>query len=44
MCGFDGIKRGNYFRGVPIMRTEMDVRVGKFINGRVKSEGDIVID
>ena len=29
MCGFDGIQRGNYFRGDPIGKAEVEVRVGK---------------
>ena len=24
MCDFDGVQRGNYFRGEPIMRTEVE--------------------
>ena len=28
MCGFDGIRRGSYFGGEPIGRTEVEVRVG----------------
>ena len=32
MCGFDGIRRGNYFGGEPIGRVE--VRVGKLKNGK----------
>ena len=26
MCGFDGVRRGNYFGGDPIGRTEIEVR------------------
>ena len=29
MCGFDGVWRGNYFGGEPIVRMEVEVRVGK---------------
>ena len=29
MYGFDGVQRGNYFRGERIRRTEVQVRVGK---------------
>ena len=32
MCGFDGIRRGNYFGGEPIGRAEVEVRVGKLKN------------
>ena len=28
MCGFDGIWRGNYFRGKPIGRSEVEVTYG----------------
>ena len=35
MCGFDGIWRGNYFGEEPIRRTEVDVRLGKLMNGKV---------
>ena len=34
MCGFDGIRIGNYFRGEPIGRAEVKVRVGKLKNGK----------
>ena len=26
LCGFDGVRRGNYFGGEPIRRTEVEVR------------------
>ena len=29
MCGFDRDQRGNYFRGKPIRRIEVEVRVEK---------------
>ena len=34
MCGFDGIRKGNYFVGDPIGRAEVEVRVGKFKYGK----------
>ena len=34
MCGFDGIRRGNYFGGEPTGRAEVEVRVGKLKNGK----------
>ena len=34
MCGFDGVQKGNYFRGEPIGRAEVEVRVGKLKNER----------
>ena len=55
MCGFDGLRRGNYFEGEPIRRAEVEVRVGKFKNGKAagavevtgemtKGGGDRVVD
>ena len=50
MCGFDGVRRGNYFGGEPIRRTEVEVRVGKLKNGKalgkemVKGGGHMVVD
>ena len=55
MCGFDRIRRGNYFGGEPIERAEVEVRVGKLKNvktvGRdeitgemIKGGGDRVVD
>ena len=47
--------RGNYFVGEPIRRTEVEVRIGKFKNGKeagknnvtkemIKGSGDRVVD
>ena len=55
MCGFDGIQRSNYFRGEPIGRAKVEVRVGKLKNGKtagkdeitgeiIKGGGDRVVD
>ena len=55
MCGFDGIRIGNYFGGEPIGRAEVEVKVGKFKNGKltgkekikgemIKGGGDRVVD
>ena len=56
MCGFDGIRRGNYFRGKPTGRAEVEVRVGKLKkNGKaaikdettgemIKGGGDRMVD
>ena len=41
MCGFDGIRRGNYFRREPIGRVEVEVRVGKPKNGKAVGEDEI---
>ena len=41
MCGFDGVQRGNYFRGETIGRAEVEVRVGKLKNGEVASKDEI---
>ena len=55
MCGFDGIRRGNYFEGEPFGRSEVEMRVGKVKNRRaadvdeitgemIKGGGDRVVD
>ena len=41
MCGFDGIWKGNYFKGEPIVRAEVQVRVGKLKNGKVSGKDEI---
>ena len=41
MCGFDRIRRGNYFGGEPIGRAEVEVRVGKLKNGKAASKDEI---
>ena len=42
MCGFDWIRRGNYFRGEPIRRVEeVEVRVGKLKNGKAAGRDEI---
>ena len=41
MCGFDGIWRGNYFRGEQIGRTDAEVRVCKLINGKAAGKDEI---
>ena len=50
MCGFNGVHRGNYFRG-EMIKTELQVRVRKINNGKydvkekiLKVEGDMVVD
>ena len=54
MSGFDGIRRGNYFRGEPTGRAEVEVRMDKLkmerlqvneITGEmIKGGGDWVVD
>ena len=55
MCGLNRIQRYNYFRGEPIRRAEVEVRVGKLKNGKpagkyeitgelIKGGGDRVVD
>ena len=55
MCGFDRIRRGNYFGGKPIGRAEVEVGMGKLKNGKaavkdeitrkmIKGGGDRVVD
>ena len=40
MCGFDGIQRSNYLGGEPIGRAEVEVRLGKFNNGKAAGEDE----
>ena len=44
MCGFDGVQKGNYFRGEPIGRTKVEVRVGKLKNGKAEVTGEMIKD
>ena len=55
ICGFDVIRRGNYFGGEPIGRAEVEVSVGKLKNRKaagkdeitgemIKGEGGRVVD
>ena len=41
MCGFDGIRRGNYFGGEPVGRAEVEVRVGKLKNGKATGKDEV---
>ena len=41
MCGFDGIHRGNYFRGEPIGRAEVEVRVGKLKDAKTAGKDEV---
>ena len=41
MCGLHGARKGNYFGGEPIGRTEVEVRVEKLKNGKVTSNKEI---
>ena len=41
MCGFEVIWTGNYFKGEPIRRAEVEVRVGKLKNGKAASKDEI---
>ena len=41
MCGFDGVRRGNYFGGGLNRRTEVKVRVGKPKNGKAASKDEV---
>ena len=38
----DGIQRENYFRGEPIGRAEVEVRVGKLKNGKGAGKDGII--
>ena len=41
MYGFDGIQRSYYFRGEPIGRAEIEVRVGKLKNGKAAGKDEV---
>ena len=41
MCRFDGMRRGNYFRGEPTGRADVEMRVGKLKNGKTAGKGNI---
>ena len=41
MRGFDGIRRGNYLGGEPIGIAKVEMRVGKFKNGKVAGKDEI---
>ena len=41
MCGFEAIRRGNYFGGEPIGRAEVKVRVDKLKNGKAEGKDQI---
>ena len=41
MCGFDGVWRGNYFRGEPILRIEVKIRVEKLKNGKAAGKDEV---
>ena len=41
ICGFDGIQTGNYFRGEPIGKAEVKVRLGKLKNGKTAGKDEI---
>ena len=40
MCGFDGVRRGNYFGREPIRRKEGEARVGKLKNGKAAGKDE----
>ena len=41
MYGFDGVWRGNYFRGEPISRMEFKVRVGELKIGKATGKDEV---
>ena len=41
LCGFNGVRRGNYFGGEPIRRTVVEVIVGKLKNGKAASNDEV---
>ena len=55
MCGYDEVRRGNYFGGEPMRKSEFKERVKKLKNGKaagkdgvteemVKGAGNVVVD
>ena len=44
MCSFNTVWRGNYYRGDPIRRTEVEVRVGKLKNEKVACKDEVTGD
>ena len=38
ICDFEGIRRGNYFRGKSVGRAEVEVRVGKLKKVKTRSQ------
>ena len=42
MCSFDRIRRGNSFGEEPISRAEIEVRVGKLMNGNASGKDEII--
>ena len=41
--GFDGVRRGNYFGGKPIRRTDVEIRVGKLKNGKATGKIEVTV-
>ena len=41
VCGFDGVQRGNYFGGEPIMRNKEEERVRKLKNRNASCKDEV---
>ena len=41
MCGFDGVRRGNHFRGEPIRKPEVEDRVKKLKHGKATGKDEV---
>ena len=41
MCGFDGVRRGNYFGREPIRKIKEEARVGNLKNGKAVSKDEV---
>ena len=41
MCGYDGVRRGNYFGGDPIRKIEIEERVKKLKNGEAAGKDEV---
>ena len=44
MCGYDGVRRGNYFGGEPIRKIEVEKRVKKLKNGKAAGKGEVTAE
>ena len=42
MCGYDGVRRGNYFGGEPIRKIEVEEKVKKLKNGKAAGKDEVI--
>ena len=41
MCGYDGIRRGNYFKREPVRKIEVEEKVKKPKNGKAGGKDEV---